>query len=334
MKQQDFENRYQTLWQQLEQFFAQRPKANKNKKTAQPVEINFDELNQQLPDHYRLLCHHLALAKHRRYSPSLVDRLNNLVVDCHNLLYSTQSRMRYRWFKFFIVDFPQTLHRNRHFVRLATFLFLAPALVIGLLCYFNPDMIYTVMGWQDVRGLENMYDPANRVLGRARDAGSDMQMFGFYINNNIGIAFRTFAGGVLFGIGALFFIIYNGVMLGAVFGHLTQVGYVETFYPFVIGHGSFELTAIVLSGAAGLKLGSVLLDPRNYRRSDALKLAARDVIQIVLGAGAMLLIAAFIEAFWSSKASLPISVKLGVGTVLWILVLGYLGFAGRRYRFD
>jgi hypothetical protein len=48
----------------------------------------------------------------------------------------------------------------------------------------------------------------------------------------------------------------------------------------------------------------------------------------------MLLIAAFIEAFWSSKASLPISVKLGVGTVLWILVLGYLGFAGRRYRFD
>src|SRR5690606_25559730 len=144
------------------------------------------------------------------------------------------------------------------FIWLATVLFVLPFIAIGLLCYLDPDFIYTVMDWQQVRGMESMYDPAARVLGREREADTDLLMFGHYIQNNIGIAFREFAGGLFVGLFTVFVLIFNGMIIGAVAGHLTQLGYVSTFWPFVIGHGAFELTAIVLAGAAGLKIGMAL----------------------------------------------------------------------------
>lgn len=321
MKQQDFVSSNEALWSQLESFI----EAYKTKRNDAE---NFAEL----PAAYRRVCHHLALAKHRRYSLSLIDRLNHIVVASHNLLYAQNTRFRYQWLRFFVMDFPLAMYRNRSYVRWATFLFCAPALIVGLLCYFNPDMVYSVMPSEQVRSMEAMYDPDARVLGRDRESETDLAMFGFYIFNNIGIAFREFAGGILFGVGALFIIIYNGIFLGAVFGHLTQVGYVSTLYPFVIGHGAFELTALVIAGAAGLKLGAVLVDPGNLTRLAALRRAGRDVVQLLLGATAMLLIAAFLEAFWSSKASLPIPVKLAVGAIFWVMVLSYLSLVGRRYR--
>ncbi len=125
-------------------------------------------------------------------------------------------------------------------------------------------------------------------------------MFGFYIMNNIGIAFQTFASGVLLGLGSLFFLLFNGLMIGSVAGHLTQIGYVQTFWPFVIGHGAFELTAITFAGAAGLKLGWALLAPGRLTRGEALRLAARRSVQLIAGVIVLLLLAAFTEACWSS----------------------------------
>ncbi len=319
MKQQDFELAHQMVWQDLETLLACKKKRDRD-----------PEVLQQLPVHYRQVCHHLALAKHRRYSTFLVDRLNLIVVECHNILYSQSARFRYQWLRFFIEDFPVALYRNRFFIRLSTALFCVPLFGMGILCYLDPELIYSIMDTSQVRGMESMYDPAARVLGREREADSDLYMFGFYIYNNIGIAFRSFALGIFFGIGSAFITVFNGIMIGAVGGHLSQLGYYSTFYPFVIGHGSFELTAIVLCGGAGLKIGSVLIAPGSQTRIAALKDASKDVIQIVFGAAAMLLIAAFLEAFWSSKASLPIPVKISVGVALWLMVLSYIGLVGRK----
>lgn len=319
MKQQDFELAHQIVWQDLEQLLATKKKRERD-----------TEVLQKLPAHYRQVCHHLALAKHRSYSTFLVDRLNIIVVECHNILYAQSARFRYQWMRFFIEDFPLALYRNRFYVRLSALLFCVPLFGMGILCYLDPELIYSVMGADQVRNMEAMYDPAVRVLGREREADSDLYMFGHYIYNNIGIAFRSFALGIFFGLGSAFITVFNGVVIGAVGGHLSQLGYYSTFYPFVIGHGSFELTGIVLCGGAGLKIGAVLIAPGSQTRIAALKNASRDVIQIVFGAAAMLLVAAFIEAFWSSKASLPIPVKVSVGIVLWLLVLSYLGLVGRK----
>ena len=96
------------------------------------------------------------------------------------------------------------------------------------------------------------------------------QLEDFYIKNNIGISFQVFAGGILFGIGTLFFLLFNGIFIGAVFGHLIQIGYSETILSFAVGHSSFELIAIVISGVAGLKLAAALVNPGKLSRSSAL----------------------------------------------------------------
>jgi uncharacterized membrane protein SpoIIM required for sporulation len=176
-----------------------------------------------------------------------------------------------------------------------------------------------------------MYDPEASKIGREREAETDIFMFGFYIKNNISVAFRCFAGGMLVGLGSLLVLFFNGMFMGGIAGHLTRLDYVDTFYPFVIGHGSFELTAIVFSGAAGLGLGYSILNPGQLSRLDSLRQAGRAVVPMLYGIVLMLVIAAFLEAFWSSSASLSIGVKYSVGAFLWVLVLLY-SFSGRRYE--
>jgi uncharacterized membrane protein SpoIIM required for sporulation len=188
-----------------------------------------------------------------------------------------------------------------------------------------------VLDGSQVRQLERMYDPQARKLGREREADTDIFMFGFYIKNNISVAFRCFAGGMVIGIGTLLVLFFNGMFMGSIAGHLTRLDYVDTFYPFVVGHGSFELTAIVFSGAAGLRLGYSILNPGQLSRLDALREAGRDVVPMLYGIVLMLIIAAFLEAFWSSSTSLSIEVKYTVGAVLWALVLLY-SFSGRRHE--
>jgi uncharacterized membrane protein SpoIIM required for sporulation len=153
-------------------------------------------------------------------------------------------------------------------------------------------------------------------------------MSGFYVWNNAGIAFRCFATGIFAGAGTLYYLVYNGIFLGTVAGFLVDRGHGERFFSFVIGHGSFELTAIVVAGAAGLRLGHGLVHPAPYSLSESLRRRGRTAVQLALGAGAMLVVAAGIEAFWS-PLPLPPSLKYAAGSLFWLVVVGYLSFAGR-----
>jgi uncharacterized membrane protein SpoIIM required for sporulation len=175
-----------------------------------------------------------------------------------------------------------------------------------------------------------MYSPAAESIGRARTAGTDWAMFGYYIRNNIGVAFQCFAGGLFAGVGSLFFLAINGALGGAVAGYLTERGLSSTFYSFIVTHAAFELTAIVLAGAAGLRIGHTLVAPGRRTRVHALVAAARESTVIVYGATALLVMAAAVEAFWSSAGWVPPLVKYGVGAVCWIGVLLYLIGQGRR----
>ena len=154
-------------------------------------------------------------------------------------------------------------------------------------------------------------------------------MFGFYVMHNVGIAFQCFAGGLFFGVGSLFFLVLNGVLAGSVAGYLTLRGHGDNFYSFVITHGAFELTAIVLAGASGLALGQALLAPGRRSRLAALQLRARGAIVIVYGMTAMFMIAAGLEAFWSSARWISAEVKFGVGAACWLGIVAYFLFQGR-----
>jgi uncharacterized membrane protein SpoIIM required for sporulation len=326
MRQLAFEQQHRNDWEQLRHVLddLDRPK---RKRQLTAVETGC------LPKLYRAVCNHYALACSRHYSPALELELHEMIVRGHRHLYKGHGAHLWRLIIFISVGFPQAFRKHIAYFWVATFLLLVPGLLVGGYCYFDSELIYSVMDDTQVAQMEAMYDPSNRKPGRAldRSAETDMMMFGHYISNNIGIGFRTFAGGMLFGIGSVLLLLFNGVFIGAVAGHLTRMGYQETFWPFVSGHGSFELTAIVICGASGLMLGHALIAPGQRTCIDSLKWRAADALKLVMGAAVMLLVAAFIEAFWSSSDA-AIALKYSVAAILWLFVALYLGFAGRGSR--
>ncbi len=320
MKQSQFEARHQQDWQ----CFAERlDTLERSRGTVQASETFACD--------YRRICHHLALAQERGYSSHLIDPLHQLAMRGHQQLYRHHSQFGTQLIGFLLAGFPRLVRAEWRCVMIASLLFFGSLLLMAMLVYGFPDLVYSVVSPAQVSDMETMYDPAARRIGQAveRESTEDWMMFGYYIMHNIGICFQTFASGLIFGLGSLFFLLFNGLMIGAVAGHLTEVGFGETFWSFVIGHGAFELTAISLSGAAGLKLGWALLAPGPLPRSEALRVAAKTSIRLIAGVIVFLSIAAFIEAYWSSMSWPAPLTKYLVGAVLWTLVASYLIFAGR-----
>jgi uncharacterized membrane protein SpoIIM required for sporulation len=326
MKQQQFETQYQPLWDEVESLMVDLRRKRHQRQLSTEQHLRFPEL-------YRKLCSHYALARSRGFSPALVEQLHGMVLRGHPLLYRYRGAWMWRTMQFLFSGFPRAVRQNRGYFLISLLAFVVPAALMGGACYLHEDLLYTVMSESMVAQMEQNYDPANTRPGRAveRSSETDFVMFGYYIRNNIGIGFRTFATGILYGLGSLVLLMFNGLVIGGVAGHLSRLGYYETFWPFVSGHGSFELTAIVICGAAGLMLGHALLVPGQQTRLQALKRGAHNALPLVIGAGLMLLFAAFIEAFWSSSA-LPPSSKYSVAALLWVIVVLYLVFMGRSTR--
>ncbi len=320
MKQSLFEQRHQADWQAFGELLDSLERGKVDSQACKGFAAD-----------YRRLCQQFALAQARGYSSHLIEQLQHLVLRGHQQFYRHRSPLAAQLIGFILAGFPRLVRAEWRCVTAASLIFFGSLLGMALLVYLFPELIYSLVDPEQVANMEEMYDPDARRIGRfsERDSGDDWMMFGFYIMNNIGIAFQTFASGLLFGLGSLFFLLFNGLMIGAVAGHLTQIGYSETFWSFVIGHGAFELTAIALAGAAGFKLGGALLAPGRLPRSDALRLAAGHSVRLIGGATVFLLLAAFIEAYWSSMTLASPTVKYVVGALLWLLVLAYLLFAGR-----
>ena len=319
-----FEARYQAEWQELETLLDQVLKRGKKSDEAPSVQ------GERLAALYRRACEHLALARSRSYPAYLLDRLARVTAEAHQVIYQQREVGVSALVRLIARDFPVAVRAHARYVWLATALLVLPTLVVGALVYERPEFILSVVDASRAASFEEMYSNAGGAIGRARDAGSDWAMFGYYIRNNVGVAFQCFAGGLLAGLGSVFFLVYNGAISGGVAGYLTERGLGSTFYAFVVTHGAFELTAIVLSGAAGLKLGHALLAPGRLTRRQSLVQAAREAVVIVYGLTAMLIVAAAIEAFWSSARWVPPGVKYAVAGACWLAVFAYLMFQGRR----
>ncbi len=318
MRQELFEQRNGPLWEELKALLDEEPG-----RTHDPAALL------RFPRLYRRACNHYALARSRHYSPALVAQLHNLVLSGHQRLYRRRGAWLWRLIVFLGYGFPQAVRAHAAFFWLSAALFLLPGLLAGSFCYSQPELIYSILEEEQVADMEYMYDPANRNTGRTADRGSetDFVMFGFYISNNIGIGFRTFAGGILYGVGTVLLLLFNGVVIGSVAGHLTRIGYQDTFWSFVSGHGALELTAIVICGAAGLMLARAVVAPGRMRRTQALRQTAPEALKLVMGAALMLLLAALVEAFWSSSGAAP-AVKYAVAALLWTAVSLYLWRVG------
>ena len=283
-----------------------------------------------LAERYRRVCEHLALAQSRAYPIHLVMLLQGLARDAHQLIYRKQDYGLRQLARLLLVELPQGVRAQRRCVLLALLLFALPLLIAGLLAWHGPDFALRLLNAHQLREYEAMYADGKQAMGRGPDAGNDWAMFGFYIFHNIGIGFSCFGTGILAGVGSAFTLVFNGLQIGAVAGHLTRAGVGHNFWPFVATHSAFELTGVVLSGAAGLRLGLGWLSPGRLSRLQALSAAARAAMPLVYAAFFLLLVAAAFEGFWSAAAWIAPSVKYTVASVCWVLVLSWLGLMGRQ----
>ena len=319
MTQQVFVNRREKSWNEFEETV--RGGRGKLKAGAPRFPLGYRELTQDL-----------NTARAHGFDPSIIERLNSLVLEGNQILYTKRSWSVKILADFVLRIFPGAVRSQWRSLGASLLIFYGLAFFFGFICVRHPPFVHQLLGENTVNELERMYDPSSPHYLTPRDVSSDADMFGFYIYNNISIAFRTFAGGILAGIGSLVILCFNAVFLGAAAGHIINEGFGGTFFPFVVGHSGFELTAIVLSAQGGLLLGYRLFITRGLSRSASIKAAGKTALPIIAGAALMLVLAACIEAFWSSRHELPLSLRYGAGAALWALVIFYFVFAGRGKR--
>ena len=276
---------------------------------------------------YRSVCADLMRAR-ASFSPDLVRYLDGLAGRSHNLLYGTRAYRLAGLWTMVTREFPRTLRRRWRFFALASALFYVPFFVGIFATLASQEFAQTILPADQLAGMEAMYEQG---FDSGRDIHQDSQMAGFYIFNNVGIAFRCFATGILFGLGSLFYSIYNGLVIGVVFGWVMRAGHGGNILTFVCGHGPFELTAIVISAGAGLQMGWALIKTDGLTRLGSLRAQAQELGHLIIGAGTMLVIAAMIEGYWS-PSGLPPPVKWAASGLFSLFVTAWLVFGGRPRR--
>ena len=276
---------------------------------------------------YRAACEDLSLSRHRGYGDEVVQRLNRLCMRAYHVLHRERSSRLRRVGRFLGSEFPRLVREQQGVVEAAMLLFFGPFVALMAAGALAPEWVEAALPASMREQLELSFAED----GGARGTEMDAMMFGIYVWNNVSIGFRMFAGGMLFCVGAVFFIVYNGGVLGAAFGYAILAGFADNFMAFVAGHGAPELIGIVLSGAAGLRLGLAIIAPGRRTRARALREDGRIAVQLALGSAAMIFVAAIIEGFWSASGASAMT-RYVAGGVIFVLTVAWLSFAGRAPR--
>ena len=278
---------------------------------------------------YRSACADLALAEASLLPSNTVNYLHQLVARGHNLLYRSRLFNFASWRRELLEDLPARLISDRC-VWLAMLIFWGGFFGAMGLVVVRPGIAEQAVGSEQLEMMEEMYaQPLSSMSVNERGA-----MFGFYVSHNTGIGLRCFAYGLVLGVGGLFVTISNALSLGVIFGHMFISDSRDNFVEFVTAHGPFELTAIVLSAAAGMKLGFSLFATDGANRLTSLRRAGRTAMPTVCAAMVLFFLAAVIEGFISPSPA-PYGAKLGVAiasTIAMILYFVVLGIRGHLRR--
>jgi uncharacterized membrane protein SpoIIM required for sporulation len=273
---------------------------------------------------YRAACADLALADAYELPPSSVQYLHQLVGRAHNQLYRSRQFDYRTWGKTLLFEVPQRLFNDRC-VQIAFVLFWTTFIGSALMAYHQADWAVQIMP----PGMMNTLEESFREPIGDRDPQANLVMAAFYIRHNTGIGLRCFAWGILV-VPGLFETLWNALVLGAAFGHMGRPDIPQgvNFFNFVTAHGPFELTAIVLSAGAGLRIGMGWLYTGGLTRMASLQKTAVEALPLMGVAMLLFFLAALIEGFLS-PTSLPYPVKAGVGIVssgilmLYFVILGF-----------
>ncbi|MBR6195287.1 MAG: stage II sporulation protein M [Prevotella sp.] len=264
----------------------------------------------QLADTYIDVISDLAFAQ-THYPESKITRyLNNLASALHNEIYRSQ---RYRWSRlvtFWTDEVPRTMWEARRELLTSFIIFLASALVGMLSQLFDPEFCRIILGDNYVdMTLQNI---ANGEPMAVYNGDLESDMFSMITLNNVKVSFVTFVLGVFTSIGTGFILFQNGVMLGSFQTFFAQHGLLWQSALAVWLHGTLEISAIIVAGAAGIAMGNGWLFPGTYPRLVSFRRGARRGLRIVVGAVPLFVVAGFIEGFFTRHTEWPDLLRLGI----------------------
>ncbi len=264
---------------------------------------------------YRRTAADLAIAREEVRDQRLVNYLNHLVARAHGAIYRSESSGFGVFVSFFRYEFPSVFRKTFRYTLTSFAVFMLSAAFAYAACYFDEGFADRVdPGLREAIASHTNWTEA---VNRANPLASTRIQ-----TNNITVTFVTFAGGVLAGIGTLFALFRNGLLLGIVFELCVRYRFWEIPI-FIAAHGVIELTAIFIAGGAGLMIGKALLMPGDLRRIDALVTNGLSAIKLILGCIPMLLIAGLIEGF-ISPAHISPAYKFSISALSGLVMTMYL----------
>jgi uncharacterized membrane protein SpoIIM required for sporulation len=272
---------------------------------------------------YRRATSDLAIARAETRDPKLINYLNSLVIRAHGRIYRAESRGANLIVDFFASEFPRTFRKNWRYMALAFGVYFAFAVFGFIATWVNTDFTHFVM----LSGVTTMISSNNewwKSLNEANQIGATK-----ILSNNILVAFRVFAFGAFFGVGAFYELAFEGARLGSVFAACYKLNppFGNSLASFVVGHGVVELSTIFFCGGAGMMIGYAMINPGDMTRVQALKTKGLEAARIVIGCACFLVVAGLIEGFLS-PSDLPAAIKIATGVGTGIAMYSYLLLAG------
>lgn len=273
---------------------------------------------------YRRTATDLAIARAETRDPKLISYLNSLVIRAHGKIYRADGEGKSIIARFFSHDLPRAVRDNWIYIFVAFLTFFAFAGASFALISNNSEFI-NVLGLEGIKASVESGDRWWMSLNKSNSIGASA-----ILTNNILVSFNAFAWGAFFGIGTLYVMAYNGLIIGGVVGVAYKFDAVfgNDLVEFMVAHGVIELSCIFLAGGAGMMIGYALIDPGDLTRAQAIKKKGIEATRIVIGCALILVVAGLIEGF-ISPSSLPAVVKYGVGLGTGLLMFAYFYFAGR-----
>jgi uncharacterized membrane protein SpoIIM required for sporulation len=283
-----------------------------------PDRLSPDEIR-RLGRGYRAIAADLEFVRRRYPSTPTVARLEALVAAARPLVYVRGPQTT--TFR----DFATTGYFRRVRER-------PGALLVAALALFGPMVLTAFWAWEDPAAASGLVPEMFQSVTEPKSEGDDLGLsvdqqaeFSAQIfTNNIRVTAMAFGAGVLLGVGSLYFLAYNGMVIGAVIGLAIDAGNTRPMFALILAHGVLELSCIVVGGAAGWRMGWAIVSPGLRTRGDALRREARAAVEVMMGTAAWLVVAGLIEGFVTPAGMTVASASIiggSVGAVFWTLIL-------------
>ncbi len=270
---------------------------------------------------YRQIASDLSVLRQDPSGQVYARRLNQLLARAHNIIYTGKRNSGAGIVHFFVNTYPELFRKNLAFVVAAFAIFLAGGVAGALMTLHNPAFQLQVLGPEMVNTIEHRQMWTHSVVAIKPVASSSI------ITNNLSVTFLTFAMGITAGIGTVYMVFFNGLLLGVV-GTACWLNQMSLqLWSFVAPHGVLELPSIFIAGGAGLRIAQGLLFPGYLSRRDSVHAAGAEAIQLLIGTIPLLIVAGILEGFFSPTSQTAF-LKFSIAAALFLLLILYLGKAG------